>query len=431
VIKPANIEIIKTPEESLQRAWMITRAARSEILQIYSTPNSVRRQIKMVGLQVFKDAILTKRPNPPSVRILIPDGEGVDQIVRLVNEQLPEMSIRVMDAALRTNITIHIVDRNQCMIFELKDDTRQDSYDAVGVTLYSDSKTIVSSYVAIFESLWKQTELYEQIKEANVKFLALNSELTAAYEQLKIQERMEREFINIAAHELKTPMMPIMAVAEILESKLHDGTEVALNPGDARIVIRNAKRLEQLSQVILDVTKIESNALRLNRQVVPVREIIAPIVQDFESQLVERRVRLALDVPDDIFVEGDKERLHQVVANLLSNAIKFTEDGEVTITAGNKELPAKAGEYVFVEVHDTGTGIDQEVFPKLFTRFTTKSETGMGLGLYISKKIVEAHGGRIWGRNNSDGKGATITFTLPSLSGTDTGNRQSRESEQV
>ena len=418
-IEPAEIEIIRSPREALRRAWEITRASSQEILQIYSTPNAVRRQIKLVGLEVFRDAILGKTPSAPNVRILIPYDEGVDHIVRQVNEQLPQMSVRVMDASLRTNITIHIVDRNQCMIFELKDDSKEDSFDAVGVTIYSDSKTIVSSYVAIFESLWKQTELYEHIKEVNSKYLILNRELSTAYDKLKMQEKMQKEFINIAAHELKTPIMPIMAVSEMIESKLRGGKKkVFLDSRRAQIVIRNAKRLEQLSQDILDITRIESNTLRLRKQRVNIKEIIYALLQDFGNQLIERNIKINRKHVEDIFVEADKERLNQVIANLLNNAIKFTENGVITITARKQNSSSGSPQHTnkrwaIVSIKDTGYGIDQEVLTKLFSKFATKSEKGMGLGLYISKNIIEAHGGRIWAENNIDGKGATLTFTIP------------------
>ena len=421
-VETANIEIIASPSEALQRAWDITRNAHKEILQIYSSPNAVRRQIKMVGSQGFKDAVLRKTPCPPNVRILIPNGEGVDDIVKQVNEQLPQMSVRIMDASVKTNITIHLVDRNQCLIFELKDDTKQDSHDAIGVTMYSNSKSIVSSYVAIFESLWKQTELYEDIKKVNSKISILNSQLSIANAQLKTHEKMQKEFINIAAHELKTPMMPIMAVAEIIESKLDTGKrKIVLNSKVGQIIVRNAKRLEQLSQDILDVTRIESNTLRLNKQMVNIKEIISTLMLDFDNQLIERNIVLKMcPMDDDISIEADKGRLNQIIANILSNAIKFTENGVITINArkvddadSSIENDDDNNRFVIISIKDTGSGINPEVLPILFKKFATKSEHGMGLGLYISKNFVEAHGGKIWAENNRDGAGATFTFMIP------------------
>jgi len=119
---------------------------------------------------------------------------------------------------------------------------------------------------------------------------------------------------------------------------------------------------------------------------------------------------LELVSKNDIFIEADRGRLNQVVSNLLNNAIKFTNKEGIIITTAEKK-----DTHVVISVKDTGTGIDPEILPRLFTRFATKSEskTGTGLGLFISKNIVEAHGGRIWAENNSHEKGATFTFSLP------------------
>jgi signal transduction histidine kinase len=111
--------------------------------------------------------------------------------------------------------------------------------------------------------------------------------------------------------------------------------------------------------------------------------------------------------PKDIIVEGDKARVSQVVSNLLANATKFTKEGNISI------ISEKDDGNVIIRVKDTGTGVDSNIFPRLFTKFATKSDTGTGLGLFISKSIVEAHGGKIWAENNSDGKGATFSFILP------------------
>jgi signal transduction histidine kinase len=233
-----------------------------------------------------------------------------------------------------------------------------------------------------------------------------------------MQEKMQKEFINIAAHELKTPIMPIMAVSEMIESKLRsEKKKIILDSRQAQIVIRNAKRLEQLSQDILDITRIESNTLRLRKQMVNIKEIIYALLQDFGNQLIERNIKINRKHVEDIFVEADKGRLNQVIANLLNNAIKFTENGVITITA-RKQNSSSSSQHTnkrlaIVSIKDTGYGIDQEVLTKLFSKFATKSEKGMGLGLYISKNIIEAHGGRIWAENNIDGKGATLTFTIP------------------
>jgi signal transduction histidine kinase len=115
-----------------------------------------------------------------------------------------------------------------------------------------------------------------------------------------------------------------------------------------------------------------------------------------------------IDHKEGIFIEADKNRINQVISNLLSNAIKFTDKGTVSITA----VPNTND--IVVSITDTGPGIDSEILPRLFTKFATKSRTGTGLGLFISKSIIDAHGGKIWGKNNyPEGKGATFGFSLP------------------
>src|SRR3712207_4239920 len=123
-----------------------------------------------------------------------------------------------------------------------------------------------------------------------------------------------------------------------------------------------------------------------------------------------RDVKILYPQPHDVEVYADKERIMQVLGNLLSNALKFTKQGTITIcTEQNNNDKSN----LTIKIIDTGFGIDHALILRLFTKFATKSEHGTGLGLYISKSIVEAHGGKIWAENNSDGRGATFTFTLP------------------
>jgi signal transduction histidine kinase len=175
-------------------------------------------------------------------------------------------------------------------------------------------------------------------------------------------------------------------------------------------------RLQRLTEDILDVTRIESNSLNLKKKQFNLNEIILNSISDSRNQIQKEHkdnIKLELlSIEDGILVEGDKNRLNQVISNLLSNAIKFSKEngGTITIRVQKKDN----NDDVLVSVKDSGAGIDPEILPRLFTKFATKSETGgTGLGLYISKSIVESHGGRILAQNNSDGKGSTFSFTLP------------------
>ena len=254
---------------------------------------------------------------------------------------------------------------------------------------------------------------------------ARTAELREANEQLRIRDKMQQDFINIAAHELRTPIQPILGLTGSLRSQITDTKQQAL----LEIIIRNAKRLKRLTDDILDVSKIESQLLKLNKEKIDLNEIISNVVKDYRNHIIEskRRIKLLYDecLPGAI-VEADKDRITQVVSNLLSNAVKFTsDDGNILISvrtvessnnihhAYSESIKQKADKAVIVSVKDTGVGIDPELSPNLFKKFTSKSFQGTGLGLFIFKNIIEAHGGKIWAENNPDGKGATFTFTLP------------------
>jgi signal transduction histidine kinase len=228
---------------------------------------------------------------------------------------------------------------------------------------------------------------------------------------------MQREFINIAAHELRTPIQPILGLVEILGLQFsEDDGKTTKEKGkitrdDLAILVRNAKRLERLSSNILDIARIESGTLHLNIQEFNLNDVLSPLVQDARNVIKNtgKEDVITQYVPSDnnIVLKADKDRLSEVVWNLLDNATKFTEKGYISIAS------RKENNHITISVKDNGSGIDSDVLPKLFTKFVTKSEKGTGLGLYISKSIIEAHGGKIWAENNNDGKGATFTFTLP------------------
>jgi C4-dicarboxylate-specific signal transduction histidine kinase len=230
---------------------------------------------------------------------------------------------------------------------------------------------------------------------------AKTAELTVANEQLKAHDKMQREFINIAAHELRTPIQPILGAAEMLEHEVGDKENI-------RMIARNARRLERLTRDLLDVAKIEGQSLKLNKEKFSISELISVLVEDYRKRFPDGQdVAVECESTENIVVEADRERITQVISNLLDNSLKFTKNGKVVITT-KKERDGK----VIVSVQDTGTGMEPEIIPRLFTKFTSKSPSGTGLGLFISKSIVEAHGGEIWGKNN-ESKGATFTFTIP------------------
>jgi signal transduction histidine kinase len=250
-----------------------------------------------------------------------------------------------------------------------------------------------------------------RIKVRTEELLRKDKELETANEQLKIQGKMQKEFINIAAHELRTPIQPILGLSEVLHSKEEDEEKRRL----MEIISRNAKRLRHLTEDILDTSKIESQSLKLNKEQFNINDLISNVVQDYRNQIKkDDNITLLYESKNDInffVVEADRYRITQVISNLLNNAIKFTKEGTVSITLEKKKEDNQ--QEVLVSVKDSGTGIHSDILPRLFSKFATKAEIGTGLGLFISRNIVEAHGGRIWGENNIDGMGARFSFTLP------------------
>jgi signal transduction histidine kinase len=254
------------------------------------------------------------------------------------------------------------------------------------------------------------------LREGNRRLREGNELLSQQYEKVKESEKMKSEFINIAAHELRTPIQPILGLTDIMYSKIEDKDQREL----LEIIKRNASRLKRLSDNLLDVTKIEGKSLRLKKEKLNLNILISEVLKEYAKKVVkEQLVKIDYDFkyPHDIIVEADRDRLDQVIRNLVDNALKYTtmyNNQIIFVIVDLKKEEGKEKEQAIVSVKDTGAGISKEVLPKLFSKFTTSdSNTGTGLGLYICKNIVEAHGGKIWAENNSDGKGTTFRFTLP------------------
>jgi two-component system sensor histidine kinase VicK len=374
----ANVDVLPNTEEAIRKAWTLVGSAKEEVLLMFSTPSAFKRQVKMGGLQVLLRAI---QENHATVKILIPDDGSAAELVEQINKVLPQGSIRVMDSSLNTSITAVITDRKQLILFELKDDTKETSYEAVGLALHIDSRTLALSYASIFDNLWKQTELYEK---------------------LAVHDKMQKEFINIAAHELRTPIHPILEVAEAAKEGLI-GYEEGWD-----LIFKHAKRLKRLTNDILDVSHIEAGQLFYRFEKVPVNRIIRNIVSQTSTNL-NKDLQLELNLDREIEIEADKDRLAQVFANIIDNAKKFTKRGNIKVET---RVFAERN-IVEIKVTDTGIGIPSDVLPGIFGKFVTGGESGgTGLGLFISKAIVRSHGGEILANNNKEG-GATFIIILP------------------
>jgi signal transduction histidine kinase len=300
-------------------------------------------------------------------------------------------------------------------------------------TLFTERLKSYSLLTAVFASVailtifllkWSNSMEKEVIKRthelnrSNVKLAIMSQELKnsnlslqKANVQLRQNDKLQKEFINMAAHELRTPIQPILGLTDVLLDKTSDPHQSQL----LEVIMRNARRLQRLSGDILDVSRIESSSLKLSRIPMELNEVIQSVVNDFENgSKLERNkmVKIFFEPTDSIIVSIDKDRIFQVLSNLLNNALKFTKHGSVMINI-NLDDDDENNKVVKVTIQDTGIGINQELMPHLFSKFVTSSYNGTGLGLFISKGIIEAHGGRIWAENNSNGVGASFSFSLP------------------
>ena len=307
-------------------------------------------------------------------------------------------------------------------------------FSKISETLFTDRVKGYSLLVAVFASLgilmlfllkWSNTmekEVVKRTKALNKSNLKLgitsqqlkksNLSLQNAIEELRQHDKIQKEFINMAAHELRTPIQPILGLADVLRDHVSDSHQAKL----LDVIMRNAKRLQRLSHDILDVSKIESSLLKLSKTSVELNEKIKTVINDIENGYdneSNNNVKLLFQPKESITVNADKDRIYQVLSNLLNNAVKFTKNGTVTINTSLNNSTDNPNKEVIVTIIDTGAGISPDVMPKLFSKFVTSSNQGTGLGLFISKGIVEAHGGKIWAENNSNGIGAKFSFSLP------------------
>ena len=461
-IKPEVIEIIADPKEALETEYRLLKSAKQEVQIIFSTINTFLLQERQLGItkilsNLSKQGVRT--------RILTPMDIDVKELTSNLKKQYEQeiyqkkqasknnnnnnnadicsaIDIQEIAPSSSINAKIIIVDKQDSLAMEIKDGTRDDLYNTIGLTTYSNSKSTIASYCAIVENLYEQNQLYMQLRDA--------------YQRVENTNSMQREFINVAAHELRTPIQSVLGYTELLlEGETDDRKKQALIR-----ILHQSERLRKLASDILDVARIEGKTFRLTMKPLNLNSAIANIIKDYVSRLenyksheITAKKLSNVNVSNDdkrskygktmitkllfksklkdeehILIEADKERLTQVIDNILDNAFKFTDaEGSVTVTLVKQEAhspPRKPqlGEqieqqqYANIIIRDTGTGIDPQILPRLFSKFATKSHRGTGLGLHISKNIIEAHGGKIWAENNGNGKGATFTIALPLLS---------------
>jgi two-component system sensor histidine kinase VicK len=399
-IEAEFVEVITDGIKAANLMVDFAKSVREEAQLILSQPKTMEQAGK---LGMLDHLIHAANSYGAEIRVISPITEENSKLAWQIMNQAP--NIQILAGPVST-AGLFIQNEDRYFIAEDKDPNAAETAEATSRVIYSNSKNGVKSFKSIFETLWKQSELYEQLRIAN--------------EKLILHDNMQKEFINIAAHELRTPIQPILGLVEILGLQFSEEGEddekttkekAEITRDELAILVRNAKRLERLSSNILDIARIESGTLHLNIQEFNLNDVLSPLVQDARNVIKNtgKEDVITQYVPSDnnIVLKADKDRLSEVMWNLLDNATKFTEKGSISIAS------RKENSHITVTVKDSGSGIDSDVLPKLFTKFVTKSEKGTGLGLYIAKSIIEAHGGKIWAESNKDGKGATFTFTLP------------------
>jgi signal transduction histidine kinase len=432
------IDTLDDPKEILEMIPKFISKASDEILILFSNTKTIETFERVINISQL---LTHKAKNSVCIRILFHNNQFTQNMAKTVYNRFEKLfndyptQIKIQNiiqdnkSDCHNKVTMFIVDKDRVItigshdlfqnsIRENRDKSdvdeqdvyeREDNFENIGLATYSNSKSTVLSYSAIFDSLWNQTELYQKLEKAN--------------KRLKENENLQKDFINIAAHELRNPIQPIIGFTEILKNKATDAEQRQLHD----IVYKNAKKLKQLSENILDITKIESQTLQVHKETFNLNQLIKSTISDFtkgirkgnQQQQHKDAINIELVCNEDILIYADKIRLNQVISNLLNNAIKFTnEDEEKEIgDMGIRNITIsldKDSSFVVTKIKDKGKGIDQEILPRLFTKFATKSASGgTGLGLFICKNIVEAHGGKIWAENNADGKGATFSFSLP------------------
>lgn len=384
-IEPEVIDAINDPMDLQNKVFDLLKSAKEEILVIYSTANAFHRQRRIGSLQILRE--IRDNKSEVKIKILTPTDEQIQEISKELGN---DSNFLFRFTQPLSKVSILVVDRKFSIVAELKDDTKETTAEAIGFGTYSNSVPTVLTYATIFDTLWKQIELYDQLQNYSI---------------------MQKEFVNTAAHELRTPIQPILGLSNLLiKDKLNRKQKEFVE-----IIYRNAKKLHRLTEDILDVSRIEGNSLNLQKEQFDVKILVLENLNTFGNYLKEtdKRIRFDYGNCNPVIIEADRNRIGQVISNFIDNSIKFiSKEGVIEIGIEKKKI-GENSMVVVVRVKDTGDGIDKDVFPKLFSKFVTTSFQGIGLGLYISKKIVEAHGGSIWAENNKDGKGATFSFSLP------------------
>jgi signal transduction histidine kinase len=399
-----------------------------EVMAVFPTINSILASNNLSVIQNLMNIMenITKRgrdeendnDNNPKIRIIIPYDKTLDKIIQKFeqnNNSFIHYISEIKDTSIDKAIFI-IIDRTISLVVRINEHENKNNISSnenrnilpttESVSLYDKddnnfSSSVVFSHISAFEILWRQSEDNKEMENS---------------------EKIKEDFINICAHELRSPIQPILGLSILVKNKLTDSNQREI----LDVIIRNAKRLKRLADDLLEVTKIESNSIKIDKEKINLNDFINEVLYDYANKISKEdfnnsySLNIIKSIPQDIifFVDVDKEKLIQVIYNILNNAIRVSGPNDYIDNSDDIEpihfsLEKNTKNEVLFSIKDGGPGIDMQILPKLFTKFITKSGKGIGLGLFIAKSIIEAHGGKIWAENNKVGKGATFYFTLP------------------
>jgi two-component system sensor histidine kinase VicK len=405
-IQPHHIDIIRNSKRAESLFVSEVQYAKSEVLILV---NSIEYLIYLTEIGLV-DSMIKAKSNSANIIILYSEDNDSRVSVNFDAAQLKTISdlkeytqIRRI-SGIQGNILI--IDNSKVLAIS---EGVEGNVDNNPFAVYSDNKSLVNNFGVLLDALLNEAEILDSIIVAKDNLANLNRQLVEANEQLKNHDKLQQEFINIAAHELRTPIMPIIGYAELLSEDIGGDDEDKQKYIEK--IIDNAKRLQRFAESILDITKIESKTLNLKKEKLNLNDLILTVIDDLTLMKSKKDlVKLRYQPREEIIVEADRNRLSQVISNLLINAYNFTKEGFILITAEKSDVNLAT-----VRIEDNGSGIDAEIMPRLFSRFATNSSSGTGLGLFISKSIIEAHGGNIWAENNAsrNKKGAVFAFSIP------------------
>jgi signal transduction histidine kinase len=400
-----DISVLYNPEEVVNLGRKYFESAKKEVLMILPSFNSSLRIERNSDFVLFDD--LAKRGI--KVKVLIPILPRFRERINHLMLRYPLIEFKILSFTLPFLMSTAIIDREKLMSSEIIDDTKNSYNEAIRLGVFIDSRHTALSYASIFENLWAQTEIDEL---------------------LRINDRIQQDFLHIAAHELRTPIQSLMGYTTILQKELEYSTEYK-DYFDA--VKRNIDRINKLTDRLLDVTQFETNKFVLRKETFDFSKMMLELLKEYKIKIKETE-NILIDIrflpkysklKEPLMVFADKIKIIQVMMNLLDNAIEFSKYNEIrrtrkkiriTVVVENsirKSRDNKTQNELTISIIDNGPGIPPEILPRVFSKFVTTSANGIGLGLYFSKKIIEAHEGQISAKNRDDNKGAIFSINIP------------------